>query len=241
MNIALTGAEYVSALEANAADRRSRLAFQTLALSLVKPGAMVFDFGCGPGIDARRYAERSLRVVAYDVDATMCDYFRAHCAAWLRNGAVTLTTGSYDHFLEHGLPELTGPVDLITANFAPLNLAARPGELFERFARLLAPGGRLLASVLNPLYAGDWRHGWWWRDAGNLVLRGELAVAGAQGPITRYLPRRLRSLAAPNFRLEAMFEDHAARPGELPRRLRSAVLGAWHSRFLFLLLRRADP
>lgn len=239
MTAIVTGADYVAALEARPSDRQARRTFQSLALSLTAPGDSVFDFGCGPGIDARFYAEHGLRVGAYDVDPGMCDYFRVHCAAPLQSGDIQLQTRSYADFLAVDLPGFTRAVTLITANFAPLNLAADPRALFTRFARMLVPGGRVLASVLNPLHRGDWHRGWWWRHLPRLALRGEYAVAGAQAPITRYTPQHLLALAGPGFSLEAVHADHAeeSSPG-LPRRLR----GPWFtvdSRYLFLQFRLA--
>jgi len=43
-------------------------------------------------------------------------------------------------------------VDLITSNFAPLNLIEDLPELFEKFHALTGPGGRVLASVLSPVF-----------------------------------------------------------------------------------------
>jgi hypothetical protein len=91
--------------------------------------------------------------------------------------------------------------------------------------------------VLNPFHRGDWHRGWWWRNLPWLALRGQFTVAGAQGPITRYSPQRLRELAGPRFALEAVYADHTEDPARsLPRRLR----GPWftvNSRYLFLQFR----
>jgi 2-polyprenyl-3-methyl-5-hydroxy-6-metoxy-1,4-benzoquinol methylase len=64
----VTGAEYVEQITAGESDRRARAAFRDLVLSIAQPGATLFDFGCGTGMDARFYAERGFRVLAYDVD-----------------------------------------------------------------------------------------------------------------------------------------------------------------------------
>lgn len=234
MNVLITGAEYVTALQAQPSDRECRRAFQSLALNLATPGSSVFDFGCGPGIDARHYAEHGLRVVAYDVDADMCAYFSRHCAAAMQTGDIALHTGGYPDFLVSGPLPSWGRVSLITANFAPLNLAPDLRALFARFASLLAPGGRVLASVLNPWYAGDWRQRWWWQNVRHLALRREFAVPGAQGPITRYTAQRLRGLAGDDFTLEAIYGDRALKPG-LPRRLPAGI--SLTCRYLFLQFR----
>jgi SAM-dependent methyltransferase len=231
----VTGAEYVAALEARPSDRESRRAFQALALSLAGPAATIFDFGCGPGIDARCYAERGLRVGAYDVDRDMCAYFRIHCAAGLRNGEIVLLKDGYEDFLSAQPDSFAGEVDLVTANFAPFNLAPDPRALFARLARLLVPGGRVLASVLNPLHAGDWHRGWWWSNLPRLLWRGQYEVPGAQVPITRYTPYRLLALAGSRFILEAAYADHADGAGVPARLPRSGF--ALNSRYLFLQFR----
>ena len=57
MNAAVTGAIYVDAMNRDPTDRECRRAFVNLALSLAPVGGHVFDFGSGPGIDAKLYAE----------------------------------------------------------------------------------------------------------------------------------------------------------------------------------------
>src|SRR5215470_3820163 len=89
----VAGAEYVSAINARASDRRYRAAFQSVALTLAPPGAAILDFGAGPGLDARVYAEQGRRVYAYDVDARMCDYFQGYCRELISAGTVSLTRG----------------------------------------------------------------------------------------------------------------------------------------------------
>ena len=62
------GAEYVSQITAQESDRRTRSAFRDLVLNIAPPAARLFDFGAGPGIDARFFAERGFTIDAYDVD-----------------------------------------------------------------------------------------------------------------------------------------------------------------------------
>src|SRR5262249_10504722 len=125
----VAGAEYVSAINVRASDRRYRAAFQRLTLMLAPPGASILDFGAGPGLDARMYAEQGRRVYAYDVDARMCDYFQGYCRDLIAAGAVALTRGDYASFLASATPA----VDLVTANFAPLNLIDDLLALFAKF------------------------------------------------------------------------------------------------------------
>jgi hypothetical protein len=128
-------------------------------------------------------------------------------------------------------------MDLITANFAPLNLVAEPAPLFHRFAALLKPAGRVLASILNPFYRGDTRYPWWWRGLPSLVSRGRYSVPGAQAPITRWRPGRLAREAGPDFRTEAIHVPLAHGPVTV-RDIATALPLDWPaliaSRYLFL-------
>src|SRR5260370_9589089 len=71
----LAGAEYFRQITSLEPDRRTRAAFQDLVLRVAPPGAVLFDFGAGPGIDARFFAECGFTVGAYDVDRRMVDLF----------------------------------------------------------------------------------------------------------------------------------------------------------------------
>src|SRR5579862_5579811 len=180
----VTGAAYVAQITARASDRRARATFQHLVRQLLPPPARVFDFGCGTGLDARCYAEAGYGVQAYDVDPLMCEYLARDCAPLLATGRITLQRGSYADFLARAACA-AAPVSLVTANFAPLNLIADLPQLFAAFHRITTPGGRVLASVLNPYYCGDARYLWWWRNLPAFLRRGHYAVAGAQADIRR--------------------------------------------------------
>ncbi|HEX2790793.1 MAG TPA: methyltransferase domain-containing protein [Steroidobacteraceae bacterium] len=240
----VTGAEYEQAITASDSDRRARSAFQDLVSSIAAPGAALFDFGAGTGIDARVYAERGYTVGAYDVDPRMRRYFALRCRELIDAGRITTYAGSYAQFLACDARSAGRQVALITSNFAPLNLIADLPPLFEKFHALTAPGGRVLVSVLNPYFIGDSRYRWWWRNGLRLWRVGHFAVAGAQAAIMR---RRLADFArnsAPYFELARVY------PG-LPRRGAPAAGGidvtrdgrfAWlhllTCRFMFLLFER---
>jgi SAM-dependent methyltransferase len=197
---AAAGDDYVRAITARASDRRARAAFQALVLQLAPPGASIFDFGAGPGLDARFYAERGYTVAAYEPDPQMRRTFEEHCKALIESQRITLDGRDYRDFL---LRAPAGPgFDLITANFAPLNLVEDLGELFGRLHGLLRPSGQLLASVLNPYFIGDLQYRWWWRNIGSLVREGHFSVMGHQGPIVRRQITNLAAHARPHFRLE---------------------------------------
>jgi SAM-dependent methyltransferase len=201
----ITGAQYVQQIIALESDRRTRSAFQTLAMSLVPPDGVLFDFGAGPGIDARFYAEHGFTVAAYDVDSQMRQYFAAHCRDLIEAGRVTLGGGDYREFLACKNVGGVGDFDLVTSNFAPLNLVDDVQELFAKFHALTGPRGRVLASVLSPYFVGDLKYGWWWRNVLRLSRDGHFFVQGAQARIVR---RRLTDFSArsmPYFTLKRVF------------------------------------
>lgn len=245
MNELVTGDAYVEALNAEAPDRMARKAFVDLALTLLPAGGRIFDFGCGPGVDARTYAERGHEVCAFDIDPEMCASFRRTCASDVAAGRIHLIQRSFDSFIA-GDEDAVSRVDLVTANFAPLNLVPEPAPLFRKFHGMLNPGGRVLASLLNPLHRGDLHYAWWWRGLPALLLRGHFAVPGSQAPISRWLPSRLAREAAPCFEVESLgvpaaWRDPVERVGV--RIITSARdwLAAGSARFLFLVLRKRMP
>lgn len=200
----VTGAQYVRQITAGESDCRARSAFQNLVLKVAPPGAAVFDFGSGTGLDARFYAERGFSVAGYDVDPQMREFFAADCQDLIQAGRVTLESGGYRDFLERESAG-TRSIDLVTSNFAPLNLIGDLRELFAKFHALTGPYGRVLASVLSPYFVGDLKYAWWWRNALSLWRDGRFSVQGTQAPIVR---RRLADFAAqsaPYFTLKRVF------------------------------------
>jgi SAM-dependent methyltransferase len=231
----VTGAEYVGAITATASDRRYRQEFQRLALRLTAPGEVLFDFGSGPGIDARFYAEHGRRVAAYDVDPQMSEHLAAHCRDLIATGAVRLQEGDYGEFLASTAPTEGWHAELVTANFAPLNLIDDLNALFAKLAALTSPGGAVLASVLNPYFVGDLRYGWWWRNLGAFLRRGRYAVPGTQALIWRRSLAEYERQCAPYFHLDEVFAGTSTRACA-----RGALLPLTTCRFMFLLFRRAD-
>jgi SAM-dependent methyltransferase len=235
-----TAGEYVRAITAREADRQARAAFQTLALRLAPTGGVIYDFGAGPGIDAHFFAEHGFTVRVYDTDPRMREYLAGFCRDLIDAGAITIEEGSYRVFLnsrDGGAPS----AELVTANFAPLNLVDDLPALFAKFAALTVPGGKVLASVLNPYFAGDMKYGWWWRNAVQLWRRGHFSLPGAGGNIVR---RRIADFAmqcAPYFMLQRVFRGLPPRnpreeAGIDPARINR---GGWTtlatSQYLFLL------
>ncbi len=239
----VTGAEYVRQITALESDRRTRSAFHHLVARIAPAGARLFDFGCGTGMDARFYAEHDYKVAAYDVDARMCEFFSGHCHELMAAGSIVLLRGGYREFLAGDFPA-PQTVDLVTSNFAPLNLIDDLRELFSKFHAITAPQGRVLVSVLSPYFLGDARYGWWWRNLARLWRTGRYALPGAQAPIVR---RRLIDYArqsAPYFELRGVFRGLPTR-GRRPRddmpgadRDGAAWLRLTTSRYMFLLFEK---
>ena len=231
----VTGAEYVGAITAAASDRRYRREFQRLALRLTAPGEALFDFGSGPGIDARFYAEHGRRVAAYDVDPHMSEYLAGHCRDLIATGAVRLQEGSYAEFLASAAPAEGWQAQLVTANFAPLNLIDDLSALFAKLAALTSPTGAVLASVLSPYFAGDLRYGWWWRNLRAFLRQGRYAVSGTQARIWRRSLEEYERQCTPYFHLEEVFAGTSKRPCA-----RGVVLPLTTCRFMFLLFCKAN-
>jgi SAM-dependent methyltransferase len=226
------GAEYVRQISARCADRRTRAAFRDLVLRIAAPGARLFDFGAGPGIDARFLAERGFTLDAYEVDPRMREFFAEHCRDLMGTGSITLDGSAYRDFLSAAdAPRLS---DLVISNFAPLNLIDDLRELFAKFHALTIPQGKVLASVLNPFFIGEMRHRGWWRAAPRLWRDGQLFMPGPQAPHYRRLLRHFRAASAPYFRLNDVYGIDPRREG------RFAWLHLARSRYLFLVFEKTS-
>jgi SAM-dependent methyltransferase len=242
----LAGAEYVKQITSLESDRRARAAFQDLVLRIAPPGAALFDFGAGPGIDARFFAERGFTIEAYDVDPRMCEFFAEYCRDVIASGRVSLDRGGYREFLARESSGTGKRADLVISNFAPLNLVDDLHELFAKFHSLTGPNGKLLASVLNPYFIDDMKFRWWWRNALRLWRDGHFFMPGPQAPHFRRRLANFRALSSPYFRLTRVFG------GLTPYRRRHSNGvdvsrgggNAWFhvatSRFMFLLFERRD-
>jgi SAM-dependent methyltransferase len=241
-----TGATYFERITALESDRRARAAFQQLALRHAPPGGALFDFGAGPGIDARFFAERGFSVDAYDVDPAMCEFFTRHCREFIASGRICLGSGDYQAFLAGETPPAARLVDLVISNFAPLNHVDDLRPLFARFHALTVPNGKVLASVLTPYFIGDVKSRWWWRHAPLLWRERRFFVRGVVAP--SHTRRRLADFAAsstPYFRLARAFRGLPPLFTQEARGMRvgwgsCASLPLCTARFMFLLFERGD-
>jgi SAM-dependent methyltransferase len=243
-NIASNASQYVEQMAALESDRRTRAAFQTLAVSLAPPRGHIFDFGSGPGIDALFFAQRGFKIAAYEIDPSMCAYFAGHCKDFIATGQISLDCRDYATFLSDTPLVARSSADLIVSNFAPLSLVSNLRELFHKFHALTNKTGRVLASVLNPYFIGDMRFPWWWRRIARLRRIGHYVLPSPGGPLTR---RRFALIAAecqPHFELVRVFPGTPAGGQAVPEGFDPAHLNAanWlqiaRNRFTFLLLQK---
>ena len=240
-----TGAVYFQRITALEVNRRVRSTFQELVLRIAPPGGMLFDFGAGPGIDARFFAEHGYTVEAYDVDPAMCEFFTTHCRQFIDSGRVVLDCSGYREFLARKSLLAGRPADLVISNFAPLNQVEELPELFAKFHALTAPAGKLLLSVLTPYFTADLKTRWWWRRAPRLWREGHFFVPAGRAPShTRRRLADFRAVSSPYFALTRAFR---ALPSPSQRHVegidvRRTSPWAWlhlaPSRFMILLFER---
>jgi SAM-dependent methyltransferase len=231
----VTGDEYLQFITGREPSRRIRRAFQDLVLAVAPPGACIFDFGCGPGIDAKLYAQKGFKVVAYDVDDEMCATFSRYCEPEIAAGQVVLLRGDYRHFRETLVPMIRErfEVTLITSNFAPLSMVADLPELFASFHALARSGAQIVASVLHPYFVGDMRHRWWWKARPLLWRHGVFSITHQAGEVFRRSADHYSTQAAGYFTLRAAVDAWSRR---VPRRgERASPLVLARNRFMFLL------
>jgi SAM-dependent methyltransferase len=241
------GEEYVRQITALESDRRARSAFQELVLRLAPPGAALFDFGAGPGIDARFFAERGYTVQAYDVDPRMREFFAEHCRDLMDGGRVALDCSTYREFVTRRPAEPGPRADVVISNFAPLNLVADLHELFAKFHALTGPNGKVIASVLSPYFIDDMKQTWWWRNAARMWGHGYFFLPGPQAPHFRRRLTNFASLSQPYFRLARLFRGLPPLLGrqgkgvDVGDRAGFAWLRATTSRFMFLEFEKCAP
>jgi SAM-dependent methyltransferase len=240
----LAGAEYVRHITSSESDRRARSAFQDLVLRIAPPGAALFDFGAGPGIDARFFAERGFTIEAYDVDPRMREFFAEYCSDLLDSGRVVLDCRSYREFVTYRSAGTGRRADLVVSNFAPLNLVDDPRELFAKFHALTTANGKVLASVLNPCFSGEMQLGWWWLRLLRLWRHGFFFLPGPQAPHYRRRIANFAELSSPCFRLTRVYRGLAPDPQDGPNGIdpgqgsRHAWLHVLRCRYMFLLFEK---
>lgn len=175
-------------------DRKVRERFQRLVLQMMPPHGTILDFGAGTGIDAARYAAEGFKVLVHEPSEANLAYLKEHCGQQIARGSIAIADLSD-----------TPNVEMVAANFAVLNLIGDHRELFAKFAGLLAPRGRVLASLLNPFFLGDARYAWWRSNLRVLMATGAYAIDGELDRIYRFAPSVVSRAAGPDFRVLRSF------------------------------------
>jgi len=106
-------------------------------------GASVCDLGCGPGLYARRYAERGAIVHGLDFSQNSVDYARTHNT--LSSGSPIYRVADY---LTDQLPEKQDLITLIYCDLCPLS-PDQAQVLLSKVRQSLAPGGVFVFDVLS--------------------------------------------------------------------------------------------
>jgi SAM-dependent methyltransferase len=190
----------------NALIQRMRRTLWDVVDRELAPGARLLDLGCGTGIDALRFAQCGYRVVATDWSPGMVARTEARMAEAQLPSPVTVRQLGIQQLAELDAPH-DGAFDGIYSNFGPLNCAPDLAATADECARLLAPGGVLVFSVMGRIcpwelghYALRGRFG----RAGVRAARGATAVGMNRHTIwTRYyLPREFHRPFATRFSLE---------------------------------------
>lgn len=115
-----------------------------VAAAELQPGEMVVDLGSGSGLDvvlAARAVGPEGRVIGVDATEEMIALGTRHAA---EAGA---TNVSLEHAGMEALPLETDSVDVVISNCV-INLSVDKPAVFTEIARVLRPGGRLVASDL---------------------------------------------------------------------------------------------
>ena len=106
------------------------------------PGRLTLDIGCGEGRLTRDLAERGHQVVGVDASRTMIGAARA------RSPGIELVEAD-----AAALPFEDGTADLAIAFMCLMDIDDMQGAVGEA-ARVLEPGGRLVAAVVHPINSG---------------------------------------------------------------------------------------
>ncbi|HET8627667.1 MAG TPA: class I SAM-dependent methyltransferase [Thermomicrobiales bacterium] len=193
-------AEYDGPLGNNALIRRMRARVRRELIATFPPGARLLDLGCGTGLDAAYLAARGYRVVATDWSPGMVARTRERAAAQGLEGAIDARVVG-----GHELDRLAGErFDGIYSNLGPLNCVPDLAATARACARLLAPGGRLVASVIGRVC--PWEFAYYtargdWARARLRRARGAVPVGlnGATVWTRYYTPREFAAAFAGGF------------------------------------------
>jgi 2-polyprenyl-3-methyl-5-hydroxy-6-metoxy-1,4-benzoquinol methylase len=140
---------WIEAIRTGTIESRLKVTDQAILLAVL---GRQLDLGCGEGWLLRALAERGIKAVGVDGDATLVEAARAA-------GSSPVHVASYEELVEAKV-DIGRDYDLICANFALLHQDIIP--LLTAMNALLAPGGALVIQTLHPwtAAAGDYQDGW---------------------------------------------------------------------------------
>jgi SAM-dependent methyltransferase len=181
--------------------QRMRDTLREVVCRELPPGSRLLDLGCGTGIDALGFAQLGYPVVATDWSPGMVARTETRVA-----GASSLAPVAVRLLGIHELSALDGTFDGIYSNFGPMNCVPDLPAIADECARLLAPGGTLVFSVMGRICPWELVHyalRGRFRRAGVRLARGATAVGMNRHTIwTRYyLPREFHRHFAERFSL----------------------------------------
>ncbi len=192
-------------LQSDANRHMRSIVYKTLE-KLITPGFRVLDIGAGTGKDAIWLARHGARVLATDVARGMLQEAAENIKNSSLEDDVQVRRLAVED-LESLLPEHSKKYDLVLANFGVLNICGYPEQWGPLIARLLKPGGLLVATVMN-------RWCLWELVAGVLCLKPSFAfrrwrgraasVGGHPLNVVCYSPAQFRHRLADLFELKQL-------------------------------------
>jgi SAM-dependent methyltransferase len=117
-----------------------------------RAGDRLLDVGCGTGIDSLYLASIGMHVTAVDASVGMVERLRTKLARTPLEARVDVHVGD----VVEVIGRFSGPFDGMISSFAAMNAFDLP-PFASQAARIIRPGGRLVAHVLSPGHAA---RGW---------------------------------------------------------------------------------
>ena len=140
--------DYDQKVVSSRSNRHMRSIVREALTTLVRPGDRVLDLGAGTGVDAVWLAERGASVLAVDVSEGMVKEASRRVEMAGVQERVEVRRLPIEE-LRALLPRHARSYDLVLADFGALNLSGDPDRWGPVVARLLKPGGHLVATVMG--------------------------------------------------------------------------------------------